>query len=131
MPCGDLNTDTYRAEIQKIIEELPGAKVSAIAGEELHEKGFGGLWGVGKAAAHLPALVILEYHPAGASKTVALVGKGIMFDTGGLSMKGTTFMVGMKEDMGGSAAVLGAFRTLVKNNFNQNLYGLLCLGNSC
>jgi probable aminopeptidase NPEPL1 len=58
-----------------------------IQGEELAEKGFGGIYGVGRAAAHGPALAVLSHRPAGASSTVAWVGKGIVYDTGGLSIK--------------------------------------------
>ena len=50
-------------------------------------QGFGGLYGVGKAAVHQPALVVLSHMPAGATETVAWVGKGIVYDTGGLSIK--------------------------------------------
>jgi leucyl aminopeptidase len=56
-------------------------------GEELKEKGFGGIYGVGKAAEHKPALVVLSHKPEGATKTIAWVGKGIVYDTGGLSIK--------------------------------------------
>lgn len=59
-----------------------------IRGQELAEKGFGGIYGVGKAATVPPALAILSYTPEGATKTIAWVGKGIVYDTGGLSLKG-------------------------------------------
>jgi probable aminopeptidase NPEPL1 len=58
-----------------------------IQGEELAEQGFGGIYGVGKAAIHQPALAVLSHKPAGATETVAWVGKGIVYDTGGLSIK--------------------------------------------
>ena len=54
---------------------------------ELDQKGFGGIYGVGKAAIHQPALVVLSHTPQGATETVAWVGKGIVYDTGGLSIK--------------------------------------------
>ena len=58
-----------------------------ISGEDLANQGFGGLYGVGKAAVHQPALVVLSHTPEGATETVAWVGKGIVYDTGGLSIK--------------------------------------------
>ena len=58
-----------------------------IQGEDLNERGFGGIYGVGKAAIHKPALAILSHTPAGATETIAWVGKGIVYDTGGLSIK--------------------------------------------
>lgn len=59
-----------------------------IRGKDLEEKGFGGIYGVGKAASVPPALAVLSYTPPGATTTIAWVGKGIVYDTGGLSIKG-------------------------------------------
>lgn len=64
-----------------------GVKPMIIKGEDLRTKGFGGLYGVGKAAIHSPALVVLSHTPAGATESTAWVGKGIVYDTGGLSIK--------------------------------------------
>ena len=126
-PCSELNVTEYVEEARKMAASL-GKEVSiqVIQGEEL-KKSFGGIHGVGKASNHPPALVVLKYTPQGASKTFALVGKGIVYDTGGLSIKGTAGMCGMKFDMGGSAAVFGAFQSLVKMKIQKNCYGLLCL----
>lgn len=96
-------------------------------GKDLENEGFGGLWNVGKAAEHLPALVLLSYSPAGATKTVALVGKGIVYDTGGLSIKSSTGMPDMKCDMGGSASVLGAFLAAVNLEVGVNIHAILCM----
>lgn len=68
---------------------------------------------LGKAATVPPALVVLSYEPAAATETIALVGKGIVYDTGGLSIKGKTAMPGMKRDCGGAAAILGTFVRIV------------------
>lgn len=59
-----------------------------IRGEQLAKKGLGGIYGVGKAAQVPPALAVLSHTPPGAHSTVAWVGKGIVYDTGGLSIKG-------------------------------------------
>lgn len=66
-----------------------------ISGEDLKEKGFGGIYGVGKASSVAPALAVLSYTPFGAIETIAWVGKGIVYDTGGLSIKGkvNTFQI--------------------------------------
>jgi len=98
-----------------------------IRGEELKKRGFGGIYGVGRAAEVPPALVALSYQPVGATETIAWVGKGIVYDTGGLSLKGKTAMPGMKRDCGGAAAVLGAFYAAVKGGFSQNLHAVFCL----
>lgn len=129
MPTNEMNTTRFVAEVRRVEEELAefGVTSTIIQGKDLKELGLGGIYGVGKAAVHPPALAVLKYNPAGAKKSIAWVGKGIVYDTGGLSMKTKTTMPGMKRDCGGAAAVLGAFIVAVKSGFKDNLYGLLCL----
>lgn len=125
-PCNDMNVTHFVEEIGAIASEL-NVKSTIIRGEELNERGFGGIYGVGKAATVPPALAVLSYEPAGATETYAWVGKGIVYDTGGLSIKAKTSMPGMKRDCGGAAAILGAFQCMVKAGFNQNLHAVFCL----
>lgn len=126
MPCNEMNVSAFLAEAEKVAGDLKITPV-IIRGEALNDRGFGGIYGVGKAAADLPALCILSHTPAGATRTVAWVGKGIVYDTGGLSIKGKTAMPGMKRDCGGAAAILGAFSAVVKGGFEQNLHAIFCL----
>ncbi|EDW24855.1 GL23157 [Drosophila persimilis] len=126
MPCNEMNVDHFVQAIEEIAQEL-SLKPQIIRGEELRERGFGGIYGVGKAAAVPPALVVLSHQPKGAQETIALVGKGIVYDTGGLSIKGKTAMPGMKRDCGGAAAILGAFYAAVKCGFKDNLHAVFCL----
>uniref|UniRef100_A0A2I2ZDY5 Cytosol aminopeptidase domain-containing protein n=1 Tax=Gorilla gorilla gorilla TaxID=9595 RepID=A0A2I2ZDY5_GORGO len=125
-PCNEMNTDTFLEEINKVGKEL-GIIPTIIRDEELKTRGFGGIYGVGKAALHPPALAVLSHTPDGATQTIAWVGKGIVYDTGGLSIKGKTTMPGMKRDCGGAAAVLGAFRAAIKQGFKDNLHAVFCL----
>ena len=125
-PTSLLDTDAFVEEARSVAEQL-GSAVQVIAGAELRDRGFGGLWGVGKAATKLPALVILSHEPEGAERTLAFVGKGIVYDTGGLSIKGKDGMVGMKVDMGGAAAVIGAFVAAVRAGASDRIHALLCL----
>lgn len=126
-PTSELHTDSYLEKVREVAKEV-GADLKIIQGKDLDAQGFGGLWGVGKASEHLPALAILTYEPKEeAKKTICLVGKGIVYDTGGLSIKGSANMPGMKGDMGGSAAVLGAFRSIAKLGCKHRVHGLLCL----
>uniref|UniRef100_A0A8C2B4U5 Aminopeptidase like 1 n=1 Tax=Cyprinus carpio TaxID=7962 RepID=A0A8C2B4U5_CYPCA len=113
-------------EIKAVGNEL-SITPTIIRGEELKQKGFGGIYGVGKAAQHPPALAVLSHTPSGATQTIAWVGKGIVYDTGGLSIKGKTTMPGMKRDCGGAAAILGAFKAAVKQGFKDNLHAVFCL----
>eukprot|EP00297_Palpitomonas_bilix_P024593 CAMPEP_0113901922 /NCGR_PEP_ID=MMETSP0780_2-20120614/21535_1 /TAXON_ID=652834 /ORGANISM="Palpitomonas bilix" /LENGTH=488 /DNA_ID=CAMNT_0000894613 /DNA_START=35 /DNA_END=1501 /DNA_ORIENTATION=- /assembly_acc=CAM_ASM_000599 len=128
-PCNYVNTVFMVKKAIEVADEvgIPEAQRVVIQGEELKEKGFGGLYGVGKAAEFPPALVVLSYLPENAEKTVAWVGKGIVYDTGGLSIKSKTGMPGMKDDMGGSAAVLMAFRHAVLNGAKTAIHAILCL----
>ncbi|XP_055508009.1 probable aminopeptidase NPEPL1 [Leucoraja erinacea] len=125
-PCNEMNTDIFIEEI-KLVGNALGIVPTVIRGEELKEKGFGGIYGVGKAAINPPALAVLSYLPDGATQTIAWVGKGIVYDTGGLSIKGKTTMPGMKRDCGGAAAILGAFKAAVKQGFKDNLHAVFCL----
>ena len=64
-----------------------GIVPTIIRDQELEARGFGGIYGVGKGALHPPALAVLSHCPQGATKNIAWVGKGIVYDTGGLSIK--------------------------------------------
>lgn len=95
-PAGELHSDAYLAEIKALVTELgPNVSLKTIVGEELEAQGFGGLWNVGKAAEHPPLLAVLRYTPANAGvvgKTTCFVGKGIIFDTGGLVVMWFAFL---------------------------------------
>lgn len=125
-PCNEMNVSGFLSELEAVANELKLVP-KIIRGEELNDQGFGGIYGVGKAAVDPPALAVLSYEPEGATETVAWVGKGIVYDTGGLSIKGKTAMPGMKRDCGGAAAILGGFYAAVKSGFKQNLHAVFCL----
>jgi leucyl aminopeptidase len=89
-----------------------GVQFSVLDDAELRSGGYGGLVGVGQGALDGPRLVTLKYEPAGAVGHVVLVGKGITFDSGGLSLKPPDSMMTMKTDMSGAAAVIGVMSVL-------------------
>jgi leucyl aminopeptidase len=92
-----------------------GLKVESLGAEEIRARGMGGLLGVGQGSEEEPALIVLRYEPEGAAgdeELWAFVGKGITFDTGGISIKHGLDMYEMKSDMAGGAAALGALRAL-------------------
>lgn len=125
-PCAELNTDIF-ADRAIAVGRAVGATVTNIRGEALFEAGLGGLWSVGKAAVHKPALIVLEHKPEGATRTVAWVGKGIVYDTGGLALKTKDGMPGMKGDMSGAAAVLAAFWAAARSGCPDRIVAVLCL----
>lgn len=127
-PTNEMNVDHFVEEAKSVAAELSLPTPTIIRGEELRTRGLGGLYGVGRAAAVPPALVVLTHAPRGEGGAgVAWVGKGIVYDTGGLSIKSKTSMPGMKGDCAGAAAVLAAFRVAVLSGYSQNLHAVLCL----
>ncbi len=102
-----------------------GLEIEVVSGAELDERGMGGLVAVGRGAANPPRLVRLR--KAGRGPKVALVGKGVTFDTGGISIKPATDMDEMKYDKGGACAVLGAVQVAVDLDLDLNLSAYLPL----
>jgi leucyl aminopeptidase len=116
----------YLAERASEVAGRVGARLRLIEGEELQRQGFGAIWAVGRAAEHLPVLAALEWGPA-ERPALALVGKGVTFDTGGLDIKPSTAMALMKKDMGGAATVLAAFQAIAELNLPLRLIAVLGL----
>ena len=129
----ELPTTVYADLCRRLAAQLDNVTITEIVGDELREQGYGGLYGVGKAATSPPRLLILDYNPKTNSnsidETIALVGKGIIYDTGGLSLKSKTGMCGMKHDMAGSAGLLGGFYTAVRSGKirHKRVVLILCL----
>ncbi len=101
--------------------------VDVLDEQMLAEQGFGGVLGVAQGSDRPPRVVHLDYSPAGATTHIALVGKGITFDTGGLSLKPAASMVGMKFDMAGSATVLAALRAIAELKLPVRVTAWMCI----
>ncbi len=100
-----------------------------VAREALNERGYHGIWTVGKGSAHLPAMLQLDFNPTGnpdAPVLACLVGKGITFDTGGYSLKPSDSMETMRTDMGGAALVTGALGFAIARGLKQRVKLYLC-----
>jgi hypothetical protein len=130
-PCNELHTTAFTEQALEAIEGMEHVKSRVIKGLDLEQQGYGGLYNVGKAAEHPPAMVMLMYEPPAAKgkKAIVLVGKGVVFDTGGMQIKSKEGMPGMKRDMGGAAAILSAFLAAVRSGAVQHrpLHAILCL----
>jgi len=111
------------------VDELKGLPVTVTVLDEkkLARGGYGGILGVGMGSARPPRLVRLDYTPAGATAHLALVGKGITFDSGGLSIKPAAGMEAMKSDMSGAAAVLQTVAAAARLGLKVQLTGWLAL----
>ncbi len=102
-------------ELATLLADRFGFTTELFGLQELKDMGCGGLVAVNRGSAHKARMIKLSYKPEGASeeaKHLALIGKGITFDSGGLSLKPAAVMMDMKMDMGGAAAVLGAFSSM-------------------
>ncbi len=109
-------------------EELPGVEVTVWDEVRLEREGFGGILAVGQASATKPRMVRIDYTPDGAGRRtprVVLVGKGITFDTGGLSIKPAEAMMNMKRDMTGAGVVLAVMSELRALDCPVKVTGLL------
>jgi leucyl aminopeptidase len=110
-PAIDLSPAQLAKEAQAMAKEV-GLAVKVWNEAELKRGGFGGIVGVGQGSVNPPRLIELRYDGAGRQAPIALTGKGIAFDSGGLSIKDSTGMEHMKIDMGGAASILGAMRAI-------------------
>jgi leucyl aminopeptidase len=123
---GNVCTPSYLAAEAKKIAKAPRVKAEVLDRKDCEKLGMGSFMAVAQGSAEPPKFIVLRY--SGAAKSVApvvLVGKGITFDTGGISLKPGAEMDEMKFDMGGAASVLGAFKALAELQPAINVIGLI------
>ncbi|MFS0714688.1 leucyl aminopeptidase [Microbacterium sp. 2P01SA-2] len=117
---------------ERAVEAVAGlpVDVDVLDEAELERQGFGGVLGVGQGSDRPPRVVRVDYSPADATRHVALVGKGITFDTGGLSLKPPASMVGMKYDMAGAATVLAVVQAAAALALPVRVSAWLCVADN-
>ncbi|MFB7917574.1 leucyl aminopeptidase [Streptomyces sp. NPDC056061] len=125
-PPNDLYPESFAAVATAAGKEH-GIKVQVLDEKALVKGGFGGLLGVGQGSDHGPRLVKLAYTHPKAEKTLALVGKGITYDSGGISLKPAGHNETMKCDMSGAAAVFAAVVAVARLGLRVNVTGWLAL----
>lgn len=125
MPSNKLTPSTLADEAMKLAGM--GSMICHVLGEtEIQTLGMGGLSAVGQGSAHAPQMIVLNYQGSTQSDTVyGLVGKGITFDTGGISLKKADGMEEMISDMGGAAVVLGVMQALVRLKLELNVIAVI------
>ena len=123
-PANALHPADLAAAARKLLAGK-GVTVKVKDEKALAAEGFGGIVGVGQGAEHPPRLIELRYAPKGAAGEVVLVGKGITFDSGGLSLKPPDSMKTMKTDMSGAAAVLATMSVLADLDIKVPVTGYL------
>lgn len=128
-PPNALYPESFATKIDSELSPL-GVKITVLDEKELERIGAGGILAVGQGSARPPRLVIMEYNgtgKTGGKPDLALVGKGITFDTGGISIKPSSGMASMKYDMGGAAAVVGTMRALAGRQANAHVVAVVAL----
>ncbi|MBM7050719.1 MULTISPECIES: leucyl aminopeptidase [unclassified Rothia (in: high G+C Gram-positive bacteria)] len=126
-PPSHLYPETFAQAAQDRVEGLSNVSVRVFEPSELEAEGFGGIMGVGRGSERGPRFVEVKYAPSDAKSTVALVGKGITFDSGGLSIKPGAAMMTMKCDMAGAASVLNAVAAVAELKLPVAVTAYLCL----
>lgn len=123
---GNLLTSTDLADYSSALGERYGFEVEILEKEDMLKLGMGALLAVNKGSVEPPKMIVLKYQGKDEWKDViGLVGKGITFDTGGYSLKTKAGIVGMKTDMGGAAAVLGAMEIIGELGPDQNVVAVI------
>ncbi|QCE32510.1 leucyl aminopeptidase [Acetobacteraceae bacterium] len=125
-PANDLYPESYAKKIEEL--KSVGVEVELLDEAAMKKLGFGALLGVAQGSSRKPYTVIMRYNGGKQGDApVAFVGKGVTFDTGGISLKPAARMDEMKSDMGGSGAVVGALKALALRKAKVNVVGVVGL----
>ncbi len=125
---GNVLTPTELGRRAKAELEPLGIATEVYSTEKLHELKMGAFWAVAQGSAQPPALIVMTYTPekATSAEVLGLVGKGITFDTGGISIKPAEGMEKMKTDMSGAAAMIGAMRAIAQLKPSVKVISVVC-----
>ena len=119
-------TPEILAEHARSVARDGGLDVDVFDETQIRAKGMGGVMAVGQGSANPPRFIVLRYRPTEPSEvTIAFVGKGVTFDSGGISLKGGSGMYRMKGDMAGGATVLGVMKIVARLNPRVNVMGIV------
>jgi leucyl aminopeptidase len=126
-PGNKLTPTVFGQRAAKMATEV-GLKWEVFSTDKLHELKMGAFWSVSQGSEEPPALIVLKYEPEGVTEgpVLGLVGKGITFDTGGISIKPADNMEKMKYDMAGGAAMVGAMRAIALLKPRVRVIGIVC-----
>ncbi len=125
---GNKLTPTIFGQRAAAMAQEAGLACEVYSTEKLHELKMGAFWSVSQGSAEPPALIVMRYEPKGVTDgpVLGLVGKGITFDSGGISLKPGDNMEKMKYDMAGGAAMMGAMRAIALLKPNVRVIGIVC-----
>jgi len=125
---GNRMTPTILADRAEKMCEETGLKCEIYGPDKIKELKMGAFWSVAQGSEEEPRLIIMRYEPAGAPEkpVLGLVGKGVTFDSGGISIKPSDGMEKMKYDMAGGASMIGAMRAIAQLKPNVRVIGIVC-----
>ncbi|MEM9234515.1 MAG: leucyl aminopeptidase, partial [Pseudomonadota bacterium] len=127
-PGNKVYPEVVADRVRNLFGDVDNVRIDVLDARAIRREGMGALMGVGKGSINDPRLVVITYNGgAEGDAPIALVGKGITFDTGGISIKGNNGMWLMKSDLSGAAAVAGTMLAAAKREAPVNLVGLMPL----
>jgi leucyl aminopeptidase len=124
-PGNDLTPEALASTAREMCEEVTGLRVTILGRKELLKEKMGGILAVSQGSIEEPRLIVLEHRPKKPKKSIVLVGKGVTFDSGGISIKPARGMGDMKYDMAGGATVLGVMRAVAELELPIKVVGLV------
>ncbi|MBS3121323.1 leucyl aminopeptidase [Candidatus Woesearchaeota archaeon] len=125
-PSNILTPEIYAKVIKETFRKTK-VKVKVMEFDQIKKEKMGCIIGVGKGSEEKPKLVLLAYTPQKSKKTIALVGKGVTFDSGGINLKPSNYLTNMKDDMAGSATVAGVIKIAAELKLPVKLIGIMPL----
>jgi len=126
-PANVIYPQSFVDRAKAALKGLDNVTIKVLDENDIQRLGMGALWGVGKGSSRPPRLLIIEYMGGGDEAPIVLAGKGITFDTGGISIKSNTNMWRMKGDLGGAATVTGTMLAIARRGERVNAVGLAAL----
>ncbi len=113
------------SKLAEIAKKIDGIKTKIYEKDDIENMGMGAFLAVSKGSAEFPKFIHMKYTPSHPKKKIALIGKGITFDSGGLDLKPASSMLNMKDDMSGAACILGVMNCLKQFNPEVEVHGLI------
>ncbi len=126
-PANVIYPQSFVVRAQALFNDVDTVRIKVLDESELQTLGMGAHWGVGKGSVRPPRLLIIEYLPDEDSPAIVLAGKGITFDTGGISLKSNKGMWAMKGDLGGAGVVTGVAYAAARRHAEVNLVAVAAL----
>lgn len=113
------------SKLAEIAKKIDGIKAKVYEKDDIEKMGMGAFLAVGKGSCENPKFIHMKYSPTNPKKKIALIGKGITFDSGGLDIKPPSSMLNMKDDMSGAACILAVMNALKQFNPNVEVHGII------